>query len=160
LNNVIIRKATLADSESVYNLICQLEEQKFDKTCFLENFKSHIERKENFCFVAEENGVVIAYLGMQIQFLLHHCGKVAEIQELVTDNHIRSKGIGGKLLEFARKTAREENCIMLELSSNQNRTEAHRFYAERGMKKTHVKFTEEIFPEKTIESIHTFLNLQ
>ena len=92
--------------------------------------------------VAEEQGDIVGLLHMRMEFQLHHCGKVAEILELIVSQEVRSKGIGAALLKAARAQALQQHCIQFEVTSNRKREKAHRFYQREGLEQTHVKLTE------------------
>ena len=61
--------------------------------------------------VSEEQGDIVGLLHMRMEFQLHHCGKVAEILELIVSREVRSKGIGAALLKAARAQAVQQHCI-------------------------------------------------
>jgi Acetyltransferases len=138
---MIIRKASLDDIESVYSLLCELENNKFPvnkfKDVFVENFKNPL---VNY-FICESDDSIIAFSSMHIQYLLHHCSKVAEIQELVVKEKYKGNGIGKKLFTEMVNTAKKNNCSLLEVCCNQKRVQSHGFYEHCGMLKSHYKFT-------------------
>ena len=92
--------------------------------------------------VAEVDGKVVGLLHLRMEFQLHHCGTVAEIMELIVSDAVRSKGIGAELLGEARALALRNECVQFEVTSNQKRKNAHRFYQREGLEQTHVKLTE------------------
>jgi GNAT superfamily N-acetyltransferase len=57
-----------------------------------------------------------------------HIGRRFYVDDLVTDQEIRSSGVGGALLEFLEQEAAGRGCIRIELESGSQRTGAHRFY--------------------------------
>ena len=138
---VDVRYAKKEDIDIVYQMICELEKSELDKTKFYDVFLRNIERSDVFYFVAEEENNIVGFLSVHIQELLHHNGSVAEVQELFVYTANRNKSIGRKLLDEAKKTAKEENCLSLEVSCNSEREKAHIFYEREGMEKSHFKFT-------------------
>ena len=67
-------------------------------------------------------------------------GWCAEIESLhVLEGH-RSGGIGGALLEEAARRAAAKGCYRLQLTSNLQRTDAHRFYERHGFEPSHRGF--------------------
>ena len=82
---MMIRKATLDDMEKVYRLLCELENEELPinkfKEVFIKNYKSP---SVNY-FVCENEDSIVAFASLHIQCLLHHCSKVAEIQELIVN---------------------------------------------------------------------------
>ena len=55
------------------------------------------------------------------------------VDDLVTDEGLRSRGIGRLLLAECERVARERGCKALVLDSGTQRREAHRFYFREGM---------------------------
>ena len=138
---MMIRKATLEDIEKVYRLLCELENEELPihrfKEVFIKNYKSP---SVNY-FVCENEDSIVAFASLHIQCLLHHCSKVAEIQELIVNKEYRGNGIGKKLFDEMVKTAQKNDCSILEVCCNQKRIQSHKFYEHCGMLKSHYKFT-------------------
>ncbi len=165
-NNLNIRNANKDDIWSIYELMCELEDIKFDKNSFEHVFNINMQNKDIFYFVAEmtvlsdnnnfsnvdtnsnanSNSIVaddaiVGFGSLFIQTPLHHVSRIGEIQELVIKNGMQGNGIGKKLLSQLENTAISEGCSQVELSSNQRRIHAHRFYEREGFMKTHFKFS-------------------
>jgi len=60
-------------------------------------------------------------------------GKNLYVDDLVTRASDRSRGFGGKLIDWLIEQAREHNCETLELDSGVQRFDAHRFYFSKRM---------------------------
>jgi GNAT superfamily N-acetyltransferase len=60
-------------------------------------------------------------------------GKFLYVDDLVTDERLRSKGHGRELLRWLAAHARENGCAELHLDSGVQRFGAHRFYLREGM---------------------------
>ena len=67
-------------------------------------------------------------------------GLSAEIESLHVDQHLRSRGVGGALLEAAVAHAAAAGCYRVQLTSNKQRTRAHRFYVRHGFAQSHEGF--------------------
>lgn len=87
------------------------------------------------------NARVVAFINLRYESQLHHAARVAEILELVVDPAERGRGLGGALFDYACDQARAHGCRQIELTTNQLRRDAHRFYARKGMLNSHYKFT-------------------
>ena len=61
--------------------------------------------------------------------------------ELIVSPAARSKGVGKALITAAKEQALLHHCVQIEVTSNQKRTNAHRFYQREGLTLTHVKLT-------------------
>ncbi len=60
-------------------------------------------------------------------------GKVLYVDDLVSRAADRSRGYGGRLIDWLAATAREAGCEKLTLDSGVQRFGAHRFYLRKGM---------------------------
>lgn len=138
----MIRLAVSADQSEIYSLICALEETSFPQEMFAWGFYTMLSSASHLLLVAEEEGQIVGLLHLRMEFQLHHCGTVAEIMELIVSREVRSKGIGAALLKAAREQAIQHHCIQFEVTSNQKRKQAHRFYQREGLEQTHIKLTE------------------
>lgn len=95
--------------------------------------------KNNELIVAELDGAVIGTL--QITFtpsISFQGGKRATVESVRVDEKYREQGIGRELMLFAINRAREEKCVSMQLTTNADRTDAHRFYENMGFKGTHL----------------------
>ncbi|MBB4823109.1 GNAT superfamily N-acetyltransferase [Sporosarcina luteola] len=77
-----------------------------------------------------EEHTMVAVTGFKPMITLSS-GRFVWICDLVTDQQIRSKGYGERLLTFVQEWAREHNYGSISLSSGLERTDAHRFYLEK-----------------------------
>jgi (aminoalkyl)phosphonate N-acetyltransferase len=143
--NINIRPAAPADGEIIYHFICHLEEKHFDPEDFNERYKFNLGKTDTIYLVAvSESDEVIGFLGCQGQSVLHHEGKIFEIQEFYVARPHRGKGIGRDLLGAVEEKLRKTGAEILEVSTHAKRTEARRFYAKLGFASTHVKMVKEI----------------
>ncbi len=95
--------------------------------------------KNNELIVAETNGEIIGTL--QITFtpsISFQGGKRATVESVRVDAKYRGQGIGKQLMQWAINRAREENCLLLQLTTNSERSEAHRFYKNLGFTGSHL----------------------
>ncbi|HMI07393.1 MAG TPA: GNAT family N-acetyltransferase [Flavobacterium sp.] len=138
---VTVRFATEADFKAICHFINELEEQVFDESVqhgmFLENIKS----PDIIYLLAFAESEPVGMISCHIQNLMHHSGKVGEIQEMFVSESARSLGVGKKLLTRIKEIAEERNLKQLEVTSRLKREAAHRFYEREGFNFTHKKFT-------------------
>lgn len=95
--------------------------------------------KNNELIVAETNGEIVGTL--QITFtpsISFQGGKRATVESIRVDEKYRGRGIGKELMLWAINRAREENCFAMQLTTNAERQEAHRFYENLGFKGSHL----------------------
>jgi GNAT superfamily N-acetyltransferase len=82
-----------------------------------------------------EGGVIRAVAGYRVMEMLY-CGRILYIDDLVTDERVRSRGYGRELLGWLKATARSLGCGEIHLDSRLHRESAHRFYAREGFEKS------------------------
>lgn len=139
------RKAQKTDLEKIYSMINELEDFSLDKKKFATIFLNNLQNKSIHYVLAVEKGQIVGFVSLYIQDLLHHADKVAEIQELSVDPRIRGRGIGKKLVNYARAIAKRLDCDSFEAASNIKRKRTHKFYEQKvKMKRTHYKFTQKL----------------
>lgn len=126
----------------IYSLICELEEAPLDRTKLEAVYLQNLADPNIHYLIALENGGAAGFANVHVQCLLHHGGKIAELQEIVVAESRRGQGIGSLLFSEAEKTARAAGCLQLEVCCNRKRTDSHRFYERQGMVASHFKFTE------------------
>jgi GNAT superfamily N-acetyltransferase len=66
------------------------------------------------------------------------------VDDLVTDETVRSSGFGGQLIDWLTREAARHGCGRLELDSGVQRDRAHRFYFAKGLKIDSFHFRKEI----------------
>ncbi|MCG3087032.1 GNAT family N-acetyltransferase [Sporosarcina cyprini] len=81
-------------------------------------------------FALFDKNTMTAVIGFKPMITLSS-GRYVWICDLVTDQTIRSKGYGERLLTFVEEWAKENKFGSISLSSGLERTGAHRFYEEK-----------------------------
>ena len=88
--------------------------------------------------VIEKSGEVVGTL--QLTFLpgiARWGGKRAQIEAVHVDAGCRGEGIGHALLTWAIRRARQEDCRLVQLTTDKSRRDAHRFYERLGFVASH-----------------------
>ena len=94
--------------------------------------KRAIAAKGGVCFVAEaKEGGVIGWVHVSVTPLLE-VERTAEINGLVVDEKVRSRGAGASLLQAAERWARRMRSSGMSVRSNVIRDRAHGFYLKQG----------------------------
>jgi PhnO protein len=140
-----IRKVEEYDMLTVYEQVCLLEEFTFNINAF-EKIFNHNMKDENVLYYLAENheGEPLGFISCHIQNLLHHCGKVAEIQELFVRQENRAEGVGQALVKFVEQELIVLNCTSFEVTAQNKRLLTHDFYKKMGFDHTHLKYTKAI----------------
>lgn len=84
-------------------------------------------------FIAIENGIIISSCYLAIMPNLTRNGKsISFIENVITDEKYRKKGIGKKVIEMAIEYGKQNNCYKIILQSSYKRKENHIFYEKCG----------------------------
>lgn len=140
MNHITV--ADKRDFEDIYQLVCQLEETEFDQEAMYEVFQHVI--SDHTVFISKDYDRITGYLVLSITYQMHHCGKVAEVVELCVSNSFQNRKIGTDLLNHAMTYAKLHGCVNMDITTNQKRKDAHRFYSRNGLNNTHYKFTRQL----------------
>lgn len=126
-----LRRVGLADAARLVELAGQLGYPTTKKQMDA-RLKEVLKAKDGDCFVAEtkEDGVV-GWIHVSTTPLLE-VERRAEVNGLVVDERVRSRGAGWMLLEAAEKWARKKKCKGMSVRSNVLRERAHGFYLGHG----------------------------
>lgn len=139
----MIRNAKPEDSTKIQELLNQLGYTH--PTSFIENKLNQLLKSSNdIVLVYEKNKTVVAFLTIHYSIQLAFEGDFATIGYFVVDNSIRSCGIGREMEEYCTRLANERGCSLIELYSNANRVDAHRFYERQGYKAYEKYFMKEL----------------
>jgi GNAT superfamily N-acetyltransferase len=87
-----------------------------------------------------EGQALAGVLSLHAIALLHRPGRLARITALVVHPKLRGKGIGRRLVEVAEQFARGINCERVEVTSGEQRHDAHRFYTTLGFSPQSARF--------------------
>ena len=79
-----------------------------------------------------EDGEVRAVAGYRYMNMLY-CGKLLYLDDFVTDERVRSRGYGRRLLDWLKDEGRANGCAEIQLISRVTREGAHRFYFREGL---------------------------
>ncbi len=80
-----------------------------------------------------DDGIARAYAGWRVHENLVY-GRHMYVDDLVTDQTVRSRGYGKQLLDWLKEEARRQGCARLQLDSGTHRKDAHAFYLREGLR--------------------------
>jgi GNAT superfamily N-acetyltransferase len=88
--------------------------------------------------VVESAGAIVATFHLSFtQYLTHHGGRRAQVEAVRTHAAFRGQGIGKKVFDYIINRAKENGCILLQLTTDKKRPNALRFYESIGFVATH-----------------------
>lgn len=82
--------------------------------------------------LALRDGGVVRAVGTYRMMDMLYRGKLMYVDDLVTDETVRSRGYGSRMIERLREEARASGCNEIQLISRTVREQAHRFYFREG----------------------------
>ena len=135
-----LREATVIDKEQIYGLIVALEGTDIDAKGFSDIYNANLSNPLVYYYVYERDNMILGFVSIHVQKLLHHIANIAEIQELIVAETTRQHGIGKLLFQKAKEVGAENGCMQLEVCCNQKRLLSHKFYLSQGMTNNHYKF--------------------
>ena len=91
----------------------------------------------------EDDGVVAAVAGFRVMEVLA-TGRTLYVDDLVTDETLRSRGFGKAMLDWLQNFARQSGCETFSLDSGTHRQEAHAFYFRERMRVTSFHFAKKL----------------
>lgn len=130
----VIRLANATDADAISELFGQLGHPAGpdEVAARLERFAQANEE----ALVAEIGGEVVGVTALSVMPTLHRPTSVGRMSVLVVAETVRGRGVGRALVAAAEARLRERGCALVEVTSNQRRIEAHRFYEGLGYEKT------------------------
>jgi len=126
-----IREGKLADAPALARLLAQLgypETQPYLERRIVQQL-SH---PDALLLVAVAAGDVAGFISLHIIPQLALAGDFCRVSYLCVAENMRGHGVGAMLEQCAELQARELGCDRIELHSNAQRLDAHRFYASIG----------------------------
>ncbi|SFU92667.1 GNAT family N-acetyltransferase [Butyrivibrio sp. M55] len=128
------RRLTEQDLQSLLELYKQLQP---DDSLSVEKSKTvwkEIENNPNIqYFGAVDNGKVVSTCyAVYIPNLTRNNRGICFIENVVTDEKYRNRGLASKVIDMAVAYAKEKDCYKVILQSGSARGEAHRFYESKG----------------------------
>jgi len=134
-----IREASINDADAIYQFVCALQNKEFDKESIYKIYNSNLYNQDNLYLVAVDASKPIGYVSCHLQWLLHHQGKVAEIQEMYVKPEYRSQGIGKMLMMDVKERSKALGAVQLEVTTRAIREGAIKFYKREEFDDSHKK---------------------
>lgn len=144
MHDYTIRRAVPSDTLALHAMLSSLEETPLPFADFKAIFSANLAHPLIAYWLAEYDQRPIGMISCHIQGLLHHAGRIAEIQEMFVEEPFRSRGIGKSLVAIVEQFARENKAQLLEVTTNQKRTDTHRFYLREGFVASHIKLVKSL----------------
>lgn len=141
-----IERALKTDVEAIVAMLADdplgaQRETPGDLSRYIEAFEVIDADPHQYLAVARRNGRVVGTLQLTVLPGLSRQGATrAQIEAVRVHTDERGSGLGSDLLEWAEREARGRGCVMLQLTSDVKRQDAHRFYERLGYEPSHIGF--------------------
>ena len=135
---VAIRDAHAGDLPVMRTLLAELG-YVVDAQTLASRFAAFSARGER-ALVAEQAGHVIGLATLHMTPVLHRAGGVGRVTALVVTGSMRGTGAGAALMREAERIMTDAGCVLMEVTSNRKRIDAHRFYERLGYEATSFRF--------------------
>lgn len=94
--------------------------------------------------VAADGPRLLGLLTVHVTPVIHRAGPVGRLTALVVDEGARGRGVGRALVGAGEGMLIERGCVLIEVTSNKRRTDAHAFYERLGYTATSFRFAKPI----------------
>ena len=131
----MIREVTDTDFNGLMELYMQLHDNPMpDKTPeIMELWQRILADKDHHIIVAEEYGrIVSSCVCVIIPNLTHNQQPYAFIENVITDEEYRGRGLATQCLNYAKKIAESENCYKMMLLTGSKKESTLNFYRQAG----------------------------
>jgi GNAT superfamily N-acetyltransferase len=131
VTTVVGKLTTDEDILAARAVICQLRPQ-VPETAYLETVRRMMRTDGYLQAAVFEGDIVVAVSGYRFIEMLY-AGKTLYVDDLNTDETLRSRGYGKMLMDWLKREAKERGCVQLQLDSGVQREQTHRFYFREGL---------------------------
>ena len=135
---MIVRDARAGDAPQIVELLRYLG-HPIEADQVVENLARLAELRET-PLVAVDGAGILGLIGLHVTVTVHRVTGVGRITVLVVREDAHGRGIGRVLVEAVEERLRLAGCALIEVTSNNQRGDAHRFYEHLGYEKTSSRF--------------------
>lgn len=141
-----IRRANREDVEAIVRLLVDdqlgaTRDSADDLGPYLKAFEGIDADPNQLLMVADENGEVVGTFQLTVIPGLSRKGSLrGQIEGVRVRSDQRGTGLGGTLMNWAVDESRRRGCALVQLTSDQSRVDAHRFYERLGFTASHQGF--------------------
>ncbi|MBI5852252.1 MAG: GNAT family N-acetyltransferase [Planctomycetes bacterium] len=139
-----VRHACSADSRALVPLLAELGHPADEGQ--IAGRLADLLASHEVVLVAERDAVLLGVLSVHVTPVLHRPRPVGRLTMLVVAAVARGLGVGRALVEHAERILAARGCGLVEVTSNQRRTDAHAFYRRIGYEVTSLRFMKALPP--------------
>ena len=143
---MIFRPAMIDDLRAIVRMLADdflgSQRERFEDPLpesYLRAFREIEADTNNELVVAEVDGEVIGTLQLPYTPSISFQGsKRCTVESVRVDEKFRGQGIGREMMLWAIGRAKDNGCVSMQLTTNNDRIDAHRFYESLGFSRSHV----------------------
>lgn len=135
--NISIRSAAPSDASAITALLIKLGYQ-VTATHIKQTLSGSSESDP--VFVATHNDTVVGMIALHIARWIQLEKPIARIPAMIVYSEFQRRGIGRRLIDRALDHARKTGCGVIELTTANDRDDAHAFYRDLGFEQTSLRF--------------------
>jgi ribosomal protein S18 acetylase RimI-like enzyme len=146
VSDLTFREATAADVPAIVAMLADdalgaTREDLSDLAPYFAAFERMSSVPGHHLLIAERRGQILGTFQLTLVPGLSRRGSTrADIEAVRVSSDARGLGVGTTMMEHAIEVARSAGAVLVQLTSDVSRTEAHRFYERLGFKQTHYGF--------------------
>lgn len=152
LDSLIFRRATRADLPVIVGLYADDDKgghgdewNEATRPVYESAFAEIDSNPRDALMVIESEGKVAGtFLMTLLPGLTGRANRRLQLRSVEVAASLRSRGIGARMLAFVEEYAKTHGAALIELTSNQTRPDAHRFYERNGYAKSHAGFKKKL----------------
>jgi GNAT superfamily N-acetyltransferase len=127
-----IRSARGADAGAVNELLDQLGYPQGDRFTTTSRIQNWLDDPASAVYVADLDDALLGVIAVHACPFFERAGAWARITVLVVSERARGRGVGTRLVAAAEAFAVDHGCVRMEVTSGDQRSDAHEFYQRRG----------------------------
>ena len=128
---VVIRDATVADSEAIATLVSGLGHPTTAEQ-MRERLKSILADKDYDTLVAHGGEQIVGFIGVRVGPLYEGDDRYGQIMALAVATNQQRRGVGGRLIQAAESLLMARGARLSVVTSGNHRADAHEFYEKKG----------------------------
>ena len=140
---LVIRRARAEDVPQLISLLIQdairvLDEAPPDDPIYRKAFAAIDADPNQLLLVGSSGEEVVATAQLTfLQYLMHRARPTCLIEAVRVSSRRRNQGLGARLMKAAIDEAKSRGCARVQLTTNKQRLDAHRFYERLGFVASH-----------------------
>ena len=130
--STVVRKLTTDEEILAARSVMRQLRPQVSEAAYLETVRRMMETDGYLQAAVFDGDAVVAVAGYRFMEMLY-AGRTLYVDDLNTDETLRSRGHGKMLIDWLKGEARARGCVQLQLDSGVQREQTHRFYFREGL---------------------------